>query len=277
MAIKRNKYGEVRRRHRVYVALVLGSLLSLPAIVVFGWLALPMTIVVTGVLFLAMEVSQLTRQIARETGTLALAGQSGAWFDRMLQPRVPLPPFGRWALGPEMAGLLVHRVLDREPKLVVEFGSGISTVVMALALRRNGGGRIVSLEHDRRFVDSTREMLITHGVDDIAEVVHAPISDVEIDGRRTRWYDTTALERLGNDPVELVLVDGPPSSVAPLARQPAVPALAGRLAPDAEIYLDDAERQDERRTLDHWAKALGASYRILPFGKCPVGVLRLGT
>ncbi len=50
----------------------------------------------------------------------------------------------------------------------------------------------------------------------------------------------------------LLFVDGPPGRPAPLARYPAVPPLAGALAPGAAVVLDDYDRADEQAIAARW-------------------------
>jgi len=64
------------------------------------------------------------------------------------------------------------------------------------------------------------------------------------------WYD---LDAVPEGPFDLLLVDGPPASVGPEARYPAVPLLLDRLAKDALVVLDDTRRPDERAIGERWA------------------------
>jgi len=86
----------------------------------------------------------------------------------------------------------------------------------------------------------------------VAEVRLAPLRSLRVDGEDYRWYDTAAVEDL--DGIDLLLVDGPPAAVGPLARYPAVPRLESKLSPTATIILDDAARSDERQILMRWTE-----------------------
>jgi hypothetical protein len=69
-------------------------------------------------------------------------------------------------------------------------------------------------------------------------------------GRPRTWYDLKGLSAL--DPIDLLVVDGPPFFVGALARYPALPLLWDRLAQDVTILLDDADRPDEREVVRRW-------------------------
>ena len=167
--------------------------------------------------------------------------------------RAPLPPMGGYALGADLAVEIVTHVLAEKPSLVVELGSGVSTLVTAYALEQAGGGRLVSIEHNLEWVEITRERLVLHGfprdgVD--VEVRHAPLAPVTGVEPATQWYDLRAIDDLQD--IGLLTVDGPPNDGGELARYPALPKLAPRLADAATIVIDDADRIPETAAIERW-------------------------
>jgi hypothetical protein len=184
---------------------------------------------------------------------------------RPLLGELPLD-FSRWAADPVMAHNAVRLIADTRPLLVLECGSGSSTVVMARCLRALGRGRIITLEHDPPYARRTAELLRLYGVEDVATVVTAPLDERVIDGRAVRWYGPQ-YERLLAEPIDVLLVDGPPGSSGPRARYPAVPLLKARLAPECWIMLDDGDRPDERFIADAWSRELGAALSYLEGGR----------
>lgn len=167
----------------------------------------------------------------------------------------PLPPVGGWALTP--ASLLgIWDVVEQErPATIVECGSGSSTVWLCYAARAVGGVRVVSLEHKGSYARRTEALLAEHGLQDLADVRHARMQEVEVEGELRHWYDPSCLEDL--DAIDMLLVDGPPKNSGPLARFPAVPILADRLAPGALIVVDDATRPDEQEAMRRWTEHYG--------------------
>lgn len=172
-----------------------------------------------------------------------------------LELTAPLPPLGDWAIDPLFGVCLVNVVLDCRPgpSVVVECGSGASTVITAAALRRHGiDGHVTSLESDPVYADVTRGYLRRHGLEAFATVYTASL--VEGDHGFGVWYDTEALGSLAG-PVELLVVDGPPTTgTSPTARGPALDVMAGRLAPGARVLVDDALRPGEQEVLDRWGR-----------------------
>jgi predicted O-methyltransferase YrrM len=169
-----------------------------------------------------------------------------------LQPRLPLPSMREWAASPDLLKKITELVLDTKPSLVVEASSGVSTLVIAYCLKRLGCGSVVSLEHDAKYAAVSRNLLSSHGLEDVATIVLAPLKECECDGSRWLWYD---LHRLRLDrPIDLLIVDGPPNDVQKLSRYPALPLLYPHLSATATILLDDGAREDEREIVARWRK-----------------------
>jgi predicted O-methyltransferase YrrM len=175
-------------------------------------------------------------------------------------PRAPMPSSGQWALNPTDLLALLHLIEQRRPRLVLELGSGTSTVWIAYALERIGG-RLISLDHDPGYAEQTRTMLRAHGLTGVAEVRDAPLGPVEIRGTAFEWYATEPLA--GVTGVDLLLVDGPPGSTGPMSRYPALDMLRDKLSRQATVVLDDISRADEQETLRRWADE-DARLRIEP-------------
>lgn len=167
----------------------------------------------------------------------------------------PMPPSGDWALNPQ--GLLsLYTLVERHrPRVVVELGSGSSTVWLGHALAATGGGdsapRLISLEHDEYYARESRAAVRLHG-NSVAhtEVRMAPLTSVLLGGEEFQWYDPNALSDV--DAIDLLIVDGPPGNTGPQARYPAVPMLWKKLADRALVVLEDANRRDEAKIAQRW-------------------------
>jgi predicted O-methyltransferase YrrM len=189
----------------------------------------------------------------------------------LLEFQVPLPPLRHWAASPDFLLIIARHALSARPGVIVECSSGSSTVVLAQAAKRLGYGHVHSLEHDPAYAVETRALLAEHGLADWATVLDAPLKPVTIDGEVFNWYDDAALAGIG--PIDLLVIDGPPFNVNPLARFPAGPKLFPRLAPGGAVFLDDAARPDETRAVDRWLEAFPGMDRQSP--TCEKGCVRL--
>ncbi|GAA1270600.1 hypothetical protein GCM10009677_24240 [Sphaerisporangium rubeum] len=172
----------------------------------------------------------------------------------LLQPRAPLPPLRGWAASPDVLRLLIERIATTHPKTILECGSGSSTIWLAYAAQRFAGNHVIALEHDERFAEATQALILAHGLQDVAEVRLAPLTDwhpaADPDEESIPWYATRALSDLPE--IGLVFVDGPPGATAPAVRYPAVPALLPYCSADAWIVLDDADRPAEKAIVERW-------------------------
>lgn len=167
-----------------------------------------------------------------------------------LKIRHPLPPMRDWAISPDFANIVISLIRECRPKLVLELGSGVSTLITAYTLEENKEGVVVSLDHDAQFAATTMDNIAKHGLQAIATVTPAPLKAVKLHGKSWLWYDADQLRNL--EPVDLLIVDGPPVTTQKLARYPAMPVLYPLLSADAIILLDDAHRADETEIVNLW-------------------------
>jgi hypothetical protein len=172
-------------------------------------------------------------------------------LNALVQPETPVPPRPKWGTAPDLVLAMVKAMRQLRPSLVIECGSGWSTLWLALAARRfELPGRVVALEHAAKYASLTEELLEAHDVAALADVRLAPLEPLELDGRSWRWYSREAWEDLAG--CSVLLVDGPPGKSSTHARFPAVPALASRLAPRVVVALDDGRRTGEREIVQAW-------------------------
>jgi predicted O-methyltransferase YrrM len=178
-----------------------------------------------------------------------------------------LPATRGWAASPDLLVVLVDLVITERPSLIMECGSGASTLWLALAMRRFGiDGRIIALDHDPVFGGKTRDLLARHDVDDLAEVRDAPLESFSLDGQTYSWYARRAWEDVAG--IDLLFVDGPPATTGHQARYPALPLLSGSLSPVAIVVLDDLVVPDMQKVLRLWLDAYpDFDSEILPLEK----------
>jgi hypothetical protein len=174
----------------------------------------------------------------------------------------PILPASRgWAASPDLLRIVCDDVWRNRPRLVVELGSGLSTLVIGLQLKSLGRGRLVSIEHDPAYAARVREAVRVAGLAELVEVRDCPLVPCTVAGSEWRWYQIPVFDRRS---IDLLLVDGPPAATGPLARYPALPMLEPFLANGARLYLDDSIRPDEKEILRRW----GSESQSLVFESC---------
>lgn len=170
-----------------------------------------------------------------------------------VSPRAPMPA-GDPALNPsDLLGLL-HIVRRRQPELVVALAAGALVVWLGYAVEK-AGARLVAVHHDREIADRTRDLVLAHGLTAV-EVIHAPLTDLTVDGTTVDWYDVDALEELRD--IDVLLVDGPASALPP-----ALHVLGRRLTPGAAVVVDDPPATGDRSAPRQGAGALTPEGRVL--------------
>jgi predicted O-methyltransferase YrrM len=163
--------------------------------------------------------------------------------------------WGGWTLGARGAQLIVKALEQRRPRYILEAGSGSSTVVLAeYAQRRRPRPRIISLESDAQYFQVTTDLLVRHDLSSRVDLRLAPLTGYRTSTGNARWYETKGLPH----DIDFALVDGPPGHHSS-GRIAALTALWPLLAPDFELWLDDAHRPGEKLAVEQWAAHYGVT------------------
>ena len=167
-----------------------------------------------------------------------------ALLERLDLPPDALPNLGSWKADTGLLTLLIDHILTQKPRLVVEFGTGTSTLIIARALQKASGCTLISFDQHADFVDATRQWLADYGLE--ADLRSVPLR-VSPQGWPGLWYDHGALP----SEIDLLVIDGPPWTIHPFTRG-AAETLFDLLAPGGTIIIDDAARPGERLIARKW-------------------------
>lgn len=202
-----------------------------------------------------------------------------------------LPPeLHGWPVSPDLAVMLIGMIESNDYDLVIEFGSGTSTLLMALALARTAkrrGRRIpavqVAFEHLELFHRQTRSRLLQADIAGAVQLELAPLQPwTSAHGTDYAFYACrrrlATIVHAAPGPIAkaLVFVDGPPSATGAQARYPALPIVLELLQGVAmDVLLDDHVRPDEQQISTMWLAELQtagrhaeATYPKLEKGAC---------
>ncbi len=169
-------------------------------------------------------------------------------------PRGSLPPTRGWAASPDFLTNLCDYIEEHRPAVIVECGSGVSTIVAARFLQRQEiAGHILSLDHDAVFAGKTADNLRRLGLGNYATVCTAPLTALDLNGVTYQWYDLSGVDLPAA--IDLIVVDGPPMPIAgEEGRYPAGPMLAGRLTSNGAMLFDDTHGPGEKRLIERILK-----------------------
>jgi hypothetical protein len=170
---------------------------------------------------------------------------------------------GTWAI--DQAGIdVIWKTLEKiKPKVIVEFGSGSSTLVFAswLKQRNASDNSCISIEQDEREAEATRSRLVKHGLSKYVFVIVAPVNK---DGCY-ELPDDKIREIIAQRKVDFVFIDGPsgPTGCRINTREVILPYL------EKQCYwlLHDALRDGEMSIVKQWGDVQGRCYGICPVGQ----------
>jgi hypothetical protein len=192
-----------------------------------------------------------------------------------------------WPISSDIALFLLNKIQQNNYDLIIEFGSGTSTVLFGRAVQgtkqmsdnlkelplKSGREqnfkispaeydlpkRVLTFEHNKKYFDKTTQSIIQQGIQDVVEIVHAPLVDYTLGEEHYLYYSCEeSLKKIGSlfegrTAKILVLVDGPPAATGLLARLPAIPHLLNTLGKhQLDLVLDDFNREEEKNIAERW-------------------------
>lgn len=176
------------------------------------------------------------------------------------------------AFQPDLVDLyyLHAHIRAHRPRVVLEYGSGISTAVMANALALNGEGVLYSLEPSEEWAQSTAGC-VPPELRNRVKVIYSPATETTVFGQRTFCFADQPV-----DSPDMVYIDGAPAG-AVFQGAENLEAL-GTLKSGTAIYIDA-----RRRAVDYFVRKNAetdrfeiSGYMVLVSGYGEVPTLSLG-
>ena len=236
--------------------LATGVLASL-SLITWTWAIVSLMAVATVILAaveLYLRLKRLLVQISGESRNNVVdlnTSITSAIFLSSQFPHVVMPLSG-YSMGANNLSVVNDILNTRKPTVIVELGSGISTILVAQWLKSQGRGRITSFDHQRLWAEKCSFYLAQNGLERFAEVRTAPLADAGLVAEPRYWYQLDDQIDDLND-IELLIVDGPPAGEAnPFGRLPALYKFHERLSKNATVFIDDGSRIGERRVVEKW-------------------------
>ena len=223
----------------------------------------------------AKEITSLKENLKKEIQLSNKRVESLLKIQGYLGGHIPLPTLHGWPISPDLAVFLLQTIEKTHYDIVIEFGSGASTLLISHALRnqrRSSPGRetaFISFDHLEEYFDKTLLLLKDNGVDQEVELILAPLLPLlGRDGVTYPYYDclpalaTLSSKFAGKKERILVLVDGPPGSTTKHARYPALGVLLKTFPNNPiDMILDDFDRAEEEQVVKKWQEDLNNADR----------------
>ena len=217
--------------------------------------------------------SSLKKEVANATKQIEASIGLQSYFATGELPNVNTEHHS-WPVSPDFALYLIELIELNDYDLIIEFGSGISTVIVAktlakMAPRRQGKPPVdfVSFDHLDEYYRQTRAQLQHAGLVDAVQLTLAPLKVWQAsDGASQPYYTCLpTLEALAKKhPAAglhlLVIVDGPPAATGKHARYPAGPLILQHFTgAQIDLLLDDYVRDDEKEIAQRWQTDIAAA------------------
>jgi len=160
-----------------------------------------------------------------------------------------LPVTADWSAAADFLFLIKEYCLESKPRVIVECSSGLTSLTLAKCCQINGVGKVYSLENGKEYADASQLNLKNAGLNDYANIIHAPLEPVTINDNNYDWYSLSELPDLK---IDMLVIDGPPGFIQKHSRFPAIPLLLNKLTDQSCIFLDDAARDEEKELVSMW-------------------------
>ena len=192
------------------------------------------------------EINKASNELKKSINHTYYQGEAYAQLMQLLDLKSSIPPTRGWAASPDLLLTIYETVKKISPLLVVELGSGVSTLVAA----KSGARKVVSLDGSKEYAEMTRNLIKEHRVRGVDVRFAALLPYVN----GLTWYDVSTIKDLKK--IDLLIVDGPPGNDNPETRYPALKEFKDKLSPKAVVILDDVNREGERKLAEDFAASL---------------------
>lgn len=174
--------------------------------------------------------------------------------------------FGGWRLQKDACQYIGRICETLRPRRVVEFGSGLSTLLLAHEIKRGNIEEVWSIDHLYDFPGHPRQRIQEVGLDKKVHFLHCPIRPSIFGGKLFNFFDIPKGLLEDIKPVDLVIIDGPPYYFE--SREAALYAVFAALSKRSLVLLDDAGRQNyEQVYLRNWQRYFGKNIETVIFEK----------
>jgi len=181
-----------------------------------------------------------------------------------LFPEFSYLPFTPFSLNPYTIIHILNDILLNDRKQIVEFGSGISSIIIARFIQVNNlETKILSIDNNLEWKKFISKELDKYNCKDKIKLIVGELKEhhqkefTEYDNKY--WYDLKTVKEAINSldvVIDLVVVDGPSTGLSKYSRYPAIPMIKNKLSKNVSIFLDDIRRKGEKEILVKWNKEL---------------------
>lgn len=158
-----------------------------------------------------------------------------------------------WSLGDESLGIIIERLGRIKPKLILEYGSGVSSIRLAKSFP---AARIISIESEI-FYHAETERERENAEAGNLKVIHCPLQYQWHGFCRYLSYSKPYFE----GEIDCILIDGPPGRIL-RGREACLYGFYEKLKTGGLVILDDYKREGEKQAVKNWIRSYPGSFRL---------------
>ncbi|WP_340066115.1 hypothetical protein [Ascidiimonas aurantiaca] len=205
-----------------------------------------------------------SRVLIKKTNVLIREDFALAHLNQLL-PKPYFLPITSWSMAPSAIVFILNDILINKRKNIIEFGSGLSTVFIALLIEQHKLDiQFISIDNNEEWILHQNRILKDLDCEKQVKFVYAPLNTVDQSIKlktQHTWYETKPLFPFLSGPTwDLIIVDGPKGSLCDYSRFSAIPFFKDHLSDNFTVLLDDTNRKDEQIITEEWKRILGIPY-----------------
>ena len=177
----------------------------------------------------------------------------------ILQPlltNLPYLPFNGGALRPICMAYILNEIIINQRKEILEFGSGLSTIMIARLIKKNGlNAQLISIEHNKKWSKTLQDYLANENLLQFVKIITVSLKEIETSLGNIKWYDYEMIApEIIDKKFDFIIVDGPPANEKKImySRFPSFFKFEHNLADDFCLILDDANRKGEQELIKYY-------------------------
>ncbi len=185
-------------------------------------------------------------------------------------------PWSSSAMSPSSVVSVVNDIILNKRRLVLELGTGISTLFVAKVLEDLGEGCLITIDHDKTWQKMCINLMNTNSIKPPNFLpITAELSYLyKVDNQEVEYYSMSEIEdTLNGSQIDMLIIDGPPAySVGKeLSRVPAAELFLPYMSDQSSVFVDDSTRAGEIKLIDKFEKLGGYSFQHKPNSSLAIG------
>lgn len=163
--------------------------------------------------------------------------------------------------------IIINDILINNRKNIIEFGSGISTIILARFFKYEKlRCHLYSIDNNSKWILYLSEIIEKEKLNDYVTIIYSPLSKCAFNPYNINWYEVSKInDTIGDAIFDMVIIDGPEAHTNELkfARYPAIPYIKEKLNNCYSIFIDDATRSGEKKLIEMWSNILKVRFILI--------------